>query len=53
MEPVDNDDGDSSDGLLQIRRPKRHRTEEPIPAVFQHALATPGSLPAFVDDSVG
>ena len=39
---------DDDGGMLQIRRPKRHRTtlgaKQPMPAVVQHALATSGSL---------
>ena len=54
--PADEDDGDD-DGLLQIRRPERQRTtlgaEDPMPAVVQHVLTTPGSRSAFLDDCVG
>ena len=55
--PDDEDDGDDDVGLLQIRRPQRQRSAlgagDPMPAVVQHVLTTPGNRSAFVDDCVG
>ncbi|KAF0291992.1 DNA transposase THAP9 [Amphibalanus amphitrite] len=56
--PADEDNGNDDEvGLLQIRRPQRQRSAlgagDPMPAVVQHVLMTPGNRSAFVDDSVG
>ena len=56
--PADEDGNDDDNaGLLQIRRPQRQRSAlgagDPMPAVVQHVLTTPGNRSAFVDDSVG
>ena len=53
---VDQDEEDQTDGLLQIRRPRRAQPavigDEPMPAVVQHlVMGAPGS--AFVDNCVG